>query len=65
MTTVVTVRRGTLQLAGGIIWIVSALLMTGILIGGLILHQGRIGEEGFLLLIYGGALAIQFLVGKP
>ena len=33
------------------------------LIGGLILQQGRIGEEGFLLLIYGGALAIQFLVG--
>lgn len=48
-------------------WIVSALLMTGILIGGLILRQrqgpGKIGAESLLLLlIYGGAVATQFLV---
>lgn len=48
-------------------WIVCALLMTGILIGGLILRQrqgpGKIGAESLLLLlIYGGAVATQFLV---
>lgn len=44
--------------------IVSALLMTGILMGGLILRQrqgpARIGAESvLLLLIYGGAVAVQ------
>ena len=48
-------------------WIVSALLMTGILIGGLILRQrrgpGRIGGESMLLLlIYAGSVAVQVLV---
>jgi cation:H+ antiporter len=47
-------------------WIVSALLMTGILIGGLILRQrqgpARIGAESLLLLsIYAGAVALQFV----
>lgn len=47
-------------------WIVTALLMTGILIGGLILRQrqgpAKIGAESLLLLlIYSGAVAIQFL----
>lgn len=47
-------------------WIVSALLMTGILIGGLILRQrqgpARIGIESLLLLlIYAGAVALQIL----
>ncbi|MEF2551602.1 sodium:calcium antiporter [Aurantimonas sp. A2-1-M11] len=50
-------------------WIVSALLMTGVLIGGLILRQrqgpARIGIESILLLlIYAGAIALQFLVGR-
>ncbi|NDV88910.1 sodium:calcium antiporter [Aurantimonas aggregata] len=49
-------------------WIVSALLMTGLLIGGLILRQrqgpGRIGTESLLLLlIYAGAVALQVVVG--
>ncbi|MFC0201205.1 hypothetical protein [Paracoccus rhizosphaerae] len=49
------------------LWIVSALLMTGILIGGLILRQrrgpGRIGGESMLLLlIYAGSVAVQVLV---
>lgn len=48
-------------------WIVSAMLMTGVLIGGLILRQrqgpGKIGAESILLLlIYVGAVATQFLV---
>lgn len=47
-------------------WIAAALLMTGILIGGLILRQrqgpARIGAESILLLgIYAGAVAVQFL----
>ncbi|HEX2019130.1 MAG TPA: sodium:calcium antiporter, partial [Aurantimonas sp.] len=50
-------------------WIASALLMTGVLIGGLILRQrqgpARIGIESLLLLlIYGGAVALQLLVGE-
>ncbi|MGP3697942.1 sodium:calcium antiporter [Rhodobacter sp. NSM] len=49
-------------------WISTALLMTGILTGGLILRQrqgpARIGAESILLLvIYAGAVAVQFLVG--
>ncbi|WP_375263717.1 sodium:calcium antiporter [Palleronia sp.] len=49
-------------------WIVSALLMTGILMGGLILRQrqgpGRIGiESALLLLVYGGAVVVQVLSG--
>ncbi|PTE19445.1 cation transporter [Cereibacter changlensis JA139] len=47
-------------------WIVTALLMTGVLLGGLILRQrrgpGRIGAESvLLLLLYGGAVAVQVL----
>ncbi len=47
-------------------WIATALLMTGVLIGGLILRQrqgpARIGAESVLLLgIYAGAVAVQFL----
>ena len=54
--------------SGDYFWIVSALLMTGILIGGLILRQrqgpGRIGAESLLLLlIYAGAVAAQVLTG--
>ncbi len=50
-------------------WIASALLMTGILIGGLIVRQregpARIGAESvLLLLLYGGAVAVQFLTGS-
>jgi cation:H+ antiporter len=46
-------------------WIATALLMTGILIGGLILRQrqgpAKIGAESILLLvIYAGAVAVQF-----
>ncbi len=46
--------------------IVTALLMTGVLLGGLILRQrrgpGRIGAESvLLLLLYGGAVAVQVL----
>jgi cation:H+ antiporter len=45
-------------------WISAALLMTGILIGGLILRQrqgpARIGAESVLLLtIYAGTVAVQ------
>jgi cation:H+ antiporter len=48
------------------LWISSALLMTGILIGGLILRQrqgpARIGAESVLLLaIYAGTVAVQVL----
>lgn len=51
---------------GDYYWISTALLMTGILIGGLILRQrqgpARIGAESILLLaIYAGAVAVQFL----
>jgi cation:H+ antiporter len=47
-------------------WIVSALLMTGVLIGGLILRQregpARIGAESLLLFaIYAGTIALQFI----
>ena len=47
-------------------WIATALLMTGILIGGLILRQrqgpAQIGAESMLLMaIYAGAVAVQFL----
>jgi cation:H+ antiporter len=47
------------------LWIATSLLMTGILIGGLILRQkqgpARIGIESvLLLLIYAGAVAVQF-----
>ncbi len=47
-------------------WIATALLMTGILIGGLILRQrqgpAKIGAESILLLaIYAGAVAVQFV----
>ncbi len=47
-------------------WIATALLMTGILIGGLILRQrqgpAKIGAESILLLaIYAGAVAVQFI----
>jgi len=49
-------------------WIVTALLMTGILTAGLILRQregpGKIGvESALLLLVYAGAVATQFIVG--
>ncbi len=45
-------------------WLVVALLMTGVLVGGMILRERRgpalIGSDGTLLLvIYGGAIAIQ------
>ncbi len=47
-------------------WIATALLMTGVLIGGLILRQrqgpARIGAESLLLLaIYAGAVAVQLM----
>lgn len=50
-------------------WVVVALLMTGILIGGLILRQrqgpARIGAESVLLMsIYAGAAALQFLAWR-
>ncbi|SHI34634.1 sodium:calcium antiporter [Wenxinia saemankumensis] len=49
-------------------WIATALVMTGVLIGGLILRQrqgpGRIGAESLLLLgIYAAAVAVQFMGG--
>ena len=49
-------------------WVVSAILMTGILLGGLILRQrigpARIGAESVLLvLIYAGAVAVQAVAG--
>ncbi|MFP4305185.1 MAG: sodium:calcium antiporter [Rhodosalinus sp.] len=62
-------RDGSLYHAAGdadYFWISTALLMTGILIGGLILRQrqgpARIGAESILLLtIYAGAIAVQVL----
>jgi cation:H+ antiporter len=71
MASDVSYREGSLYHAVGsedYFWIVSALLMTGILIGGLILRQrqgpGRIGAESLLLLlIYAGAVAVQVLMG--
>lgn len=62
-------REGSLYHAVGdqdYFWIASALLMTGVLIGGLILRQrqgpARIGAESVLLLaIYLGAVAVQFV----
>lgn len=64
-------REGSLYHAVGdqdYFWIISALLMTGVLTGGLILRQkqgpGRIGAESMLLLaIYLGAVATQAFVG--
>ncbi|SDY92842.1 sodium:calcium antiporter [Citreimonas salinaria] len=49
-------------------WIATALVMTGVLIGGLIMRQrqgpGKIGAESMLLLgIYATAVAVQFLGG--
>lgn len=71
MASDISYRDGSLYHAVGdqdYFWIVTALLMTGILIGGLILRQrqgpARIGAESvLLLLIYGGAVAVQFLAG--
>jgi cation:H+ antiporter len=71
MASDVSYREGSLYHAVGsedYFWIVSALLMTGILIGGLILRQrqgpGRIGAESLLLLlIYAGAVAVQVMMG--
>ncbi len=65
----VAYREGSLYHAvgdAGYYWIASALLMSGVLIGGLILRQkqgpGKIGIESVLLLmIYAGAVAVQFL----
>lgn len=69
MASDISFREGSLYHAVGdadYYWIATALLMTGILIGGLILRQrqgpARIGAESILLLaIYAGAVAVQFL----
>ena len=65
----ISYRDGSLYHAGGTqarCWIVAGLMMTGILIGGLILRQrqgpARIGAESLLLLsIYAGAIGLQFV----
>lgn len=67
----ISYREGSLYHAVGdadYYWIATALLMTGVLIGGLILRQrqgpARIGAESILLLaIYAGAVALPFLAG--
>ncbi|MFW5881199.1 MAG: sodium:calcium antiporter [Roseicyclus sp.] len=69
MASDIAYRDGSLYHAAGdadYYWIATALLMTGILIGGLILRQrqgpARIGAESILLLaIYAGAVAVQVL----
>lgn len=68
----ISYREGSLYHAVGdadYYWIATALLMTGILIGGLILRQkqgpAKIGVESVLLLmIYGAAIGVQFLFGS-
>ncbi|WP_116083431.1 sodium:calcium antiporter [Tropicimonas sp. IMCC34011] len=67
----ISYREGSLYHAVGdadFYWIATALLMTGILIGGLIARQrqgpGKIGGESILLIgIYAAAVAIQFSAG--
>ncbi|SEO72542.1 cation:H+ antiporter [Salinihabitans flavidus] len=67
----VTYRDGSLYHAAGMedyFWTVTAILMTGVLLGGLILRQRmgpwRIGLESVaLLVIYAGAIAIQATAG--
>ena len=68
----ISYREGSLYHAVGdadFYWIATALLMTGVLIGGLIMRQrqgpGKIGAESILLLgIYAAAVAIQFSSGR-
>lgn len=68
MASDISYRDGSIYHAVGVAdyyWIATALLMTGILIGGLILRQrqgpAKIGAESILLLaIYAGAVAVQF-----
>ncbi|SDY71055.1 sodium:calcium antiporter [Citreimonas salinaria] len=65
----ISYREGSLYHAVGdadFYWIATALVMTGVLIGGLIMRQrqgpGKIGAESILLLgIYAAAVAVQFL----
>lgn len=67
----ISYREGSLYHAVGdadLYWIATALVMTGVLIGGMILRQrqgpGRIGAESILLLgIYAAAVAVQFFSG--
>ncbi|MGR3496049.1 sodium:calcium antiporter [Citreimonas sp.] len=68
----ISYREGSLYHAVGdadLYWIATALVMTGVLIGGLIMRQrqgpGKIGSESILLLgIYAAAVAVQFLAGR-
>ena len=68
----VSYRDGSLYHAAGAadhFWTLTAILMTGILLGGLILRQrigpGRIGIESLvLLIIYAGAIALQAMNGS-
>jgi cation:H+ antiporter len=63
----ISYRDGSLYHAAGAadhFWTITAILMTGILLGGLILRQrigpGRIGVESLaLLVVYAGAIALQ------
>jgi cation:H+ antiporter len=67
----ISFREGSLYHAVGMqdyFWVVTAMLMTAVLLGGLLLRQqygpARIGYESILLLlIYAGAVAIQVVIG--
>ncbi len=67
----ISYREGSLYHAVGdadYYWVATSLLMTGILVGGMILRQrqgpARIGAESILLIvIYAGAVAVQFAGG--
>jgi cation:H+ antiporter len=67
----ISFREGSLYHAVGMtdyFWVVTSLLMTAVLLGGLLLRQqygpARIGYESILLmLVYAGAVAVQVVIG--